>query len=97
MTDNNITSENSLDVHEEHPRDQKVATRSSDPEISRVENIDLEDDDLKKDHMNYDRVDKDTHLVGQQFAWLTTCTYIAIFFVEYPTNRLIHVGWGTGV
>lgn len=31
----------------------------------------------------------DTHLVGQQFAWLTTCIYIAILFVEYPTNWLI--------
>jgi hypothetical protein len=146
MADNKITSESSPDVPEEHPHDQKVATRSSDPEISRVENVDLEDDDLKKDHMNYDRVDKevakyaneiaidispeensrlkrlvdrrvlsimiftyflqaldkgtmsfasimnirqDTHLVGQQFAWLTTCIYIAILFVEYPTNRLI--------
>jgi MFS family permease len=146
MADNKIINESSPDVPEEPPHDQKVATRSSDPEISRVENVDLEDDDLKKDHMDYDRVDKevakyandiaidispeensrlkrlvdrrvlsimiftyflqaldkgtmsfasimnirqDTHLVGQQFAWLTTCIYIAILFVEYPTNRLI--------
>lgn len=34
-------------------------------------------------------IKKDTHLVGQQFAWLTTCIYIAILVVEYPTNRLI--------
>jgi len=31
----------------------------------------------------------DTHLVGQQFSWLTTCIYIAILIVEYPTNWLI--------
>ncbi|KAH6703999.1 major facilitator superfamily domain-containing protein [Leptodontidium sp. MPI-SDFR-AT-0119] len=32
---------------------------------------------------------KDTHLVGQEFSWLTTCIYIAILIVEYPTNWLI--------
>lgn len=32
---------------------------------------------------------KDLHLVGQQFSWLTTCIYIAVLVVEYPTNRLI--------
>lgn len=32
---------------------------------------------------------EDTHLVGQQYAWLTTCLYIAILAWEYPTNRLI--------
>ncbi|TRM68252.1 major facilitator superfamily domain-containing protein [Schizophyllum amplum] len=31
----------------------------------------------------------DTHLVGQQYSWLTTCVYIAILFWEFPTNRLI--------
>ncbi|KAJ3729012.1 major facilitator superfamily domain-containing protein [Lentinula guzmanii] len=35
----------------------------------------------------------DTHLVGQQYAWLTTCVmlqvYIAILIWEFPTNRLI--------
>ncbi|KAH7400361.1 major facilitator superfamily domain-containing protein [Cadophora sp. MPI-SDFR-AT-0126] len=31
----------------------------------------------------------DTHLVKQQFSWLTTCIYIAILIVEYPTNWLI--------
>ncbi|KAJ7699928.1 major facilitator superfamily domain-containing protein [Mycena rosella] len=31
----------------------------------------------------------DTHLVGQQYAWLTTCVYIAILLWEFPTNRLI--------
>ncbi|CAM1501519.1 Fc.00g035030.m01.CDS01 [Cosmosporella sp. VM-42] len=32
---------------------------------------------------------KDTNLVGQQFSWLTTCIYIAILVVEYPTNLII--------
>jgi MFS family permease len=33
---------------------------------------------------------KDLHLEAkQQFSWLTTCIYIAILFVEYPTNWLI--------
>jgi MFS family permease len=34
-------------------------------------------------------VKEDLGLVGQQFSWLTTCIYIAILFVEYPTNYLI--------
>ncbi|KAJ7095236.1 major facilitator superfamily domain-containing protein [Mycena belliarum] len=33
----------------------------------------------------------DTHLVGQQYAWLTTCVYIAILLWEFPTNRQIQV------
>ena len=117
---------------------------NKDPEIAPAQ--EMEDIDMLKDHMNYDRVDKevaryasdvainisseensrlkslvdkrvlaimiftyflqaldkgtmsfasimkirtDTHLVGQQFAWLTTCIYIAVLIVEYPTNRLI--------
>lgn len=32
---------------------------------------------------------KDTHLVGQQYAWLTTCIYITILIVEYPQNWII--------
>ncbi|KAF5370127.1 hypothetical protein D9758_001202 [Tetrapyrgos nigripes] len=32
---------------------------------------------------------EDTHLVGQQYAWLTTCVYIAILVWEFPANRLI--------
>jgi MFS family permease len=32
---------------------------------------------------------KHTGLKGQQFSWLTTCIYIGILFVEYPTNWLI--------
>jgi len=32
---------------------------------------------------------KDAHLVGQQYSWLTTCIYIAVLIVEYPTNWLI--------
>lgn len=31
----------------------------------------------------------DTHLVAQQYSWLTTCIYIAILFVEYPINWII--------
>jgi MFS family permease len=125
MADKKVTSESSPEVHEEPPYGQKVATRSSDPEISRVENVDLEDDDiavdispeensrlkrlvdrrvlsimiftyflqaLDKGTMSFAsimNIRQDTHLVGQQFAWLTTCIYIAILFVEYPTNRLI--------
>lgn len=32
---------------------------------------------------------KDTHLVGQQYAWLTTCVYIAILVWEFPSNLLL--------
>ncbi|KAI0641737.1 MFS general substrate transporter [Trametes meyenii] len=32
---------------------------------------------------------EDTHLVGQQYAWLTTCVYIAILAWEFPANRLL--------
>uniref|UniRef100_A0A0W0FCD6 Major facilitator superfamily (MFS) profile domain-containing protein n=1 Tax=Moniliophthora roreri TaxID=221103 RepID=A0A0W0FCD6_MONRR len=32
---------------------------------------------------------EDTNLHGQQYAWLTTCIYIAILVWEFPTNRLI--------
>ncbi|PGH13550.1 hypothetical protein AJ79_03543 [Helicocarpus griseus UAMH5409] len=32
---------------------------------------------------------KDTGLHGQQFSWLTTCIYIAVLIVEYPTNWII--------
>ncbi|KAF9498540.1 MFS general substrate transporter [Pleurotus eryngii] len=31
----------------------------------------------------------DNHLHGQQYAWLTTCVYIAILMWEFPTNRLL--------
>ncbi|PKY05757.1 MFS general substrate transporter [Aspergillus campestris IBT 28561] len=31
----------------------------------------------------------DTKLVGQQYSWLTTCIYIAVLIVEYPTNWII--------
>ncbi|KIV98729.1 uncharacterized protein PV09_09512 [Verruconis gallopava] len=31
----------------------------------------------------------DLHLHGQQYPWLTTCIYIAVLIVEYPTNYLI--------
>ncbi|KAH8819825.1 MFS transporter [Xylogone sp. PMI_703] len=34
-------------------------------------------------------IQKDAHLVGQQYSWLTTCIYIAILIVEYPTNWII--------
>ncbi|KAF5388085.1 hypothetical protein D9615_000249 [Tricholomella constricta] len=32
---------------------------------------------------------EDTNLKGQEYAWLTTCVYIAILVWEFPTNRLI--------
>ncbi|KAJ7628862.1 MFS general substrate transporter [Roridomyces roridus] len=32
---------------------------------------------------------QDTHLHGQQYAWLTTCVYVAILVWEFPANRLI--------
>lgn len=32
---------------------------------------------------------KDAHLVGQQYSWLTTCIYIAVLIVEYPTNWIL--------
>jgi len=31
----------------------------------------------------------DNNLVGQQYQWLTTCIYIAVLIVEYPTNWII--------
>ncbi|KAH8695513.1 putative 2-ketogluconate transporter [Talaromyces proteolyticus] len=34
-------------------------------------------------------IQTDTHLVGQQYSWLTTCIYIAVLIVEYPTNWII--------
>ncbi|KIM96044.1 hypothetical protein OIDMADRAFT_170696 [Oidiodendron maius Zn] len=34
-------------------------------------------------------IQKDTKLHGQQYSWLTTCIYIAILIVEYPTNWII--------
>jgi len=30
----------------------------------------------------------DTHLVGQQYSWLTTIIYIIILVVEYPENYM---------
>ncbi|CAE6341464.1 unnamed protein product [Rhizoctonia solani] len=36
-------------------------------------------------------IQQDTHLVGQQYSWLTTCLYIAILVWEFPTNRLLQV------
>ncbi|BCS19943.1 uncharacterized protein APUU_20375A [Aspergillus puulaauensis] len=32
---------------------------------------------------------EDNNLVEQQFSWLTTCIYIAVLVVEYPTNLII--------
>lgn len=34
-------------------------------------------------------IQTDLGLVRQQFSWLTTCIYIAVLAVEYPTNFLI--------
>ncbi|QRV84106.1 major facilitator superfamily transporter [Ceratobasidium sp. AG-Ba] len=36
-------------------------------------------------------IQQDTHLVGQQYSWLTTCLYIAILVWEFPTNRLLQM------
>ncbi|KAL9619260.1 MAG: hypothetical protein Q9160_006112 [Pyrenula sp. 1 TL-2023] len=115
-------------------------------DISKIERTVSDGSELHKDHMNYERVDKelakyassarieideatsqrlrrlidrrvlsimiityflqaldkgtlsftsimnlpqDTHLVGQQYSWLTTCIYIAVLIVEYPTNWII--------
>lgn len=35
------------------------------------------------------KLPQDLHLKGQQYSWLTTCIYIAVLIVEYPTNYLI--------
>jgi MFS family permease len=132
----------SPEIHFGHGDEKK---KNIDPEIAPAEHFE-NDDDLKKDYMDYDRVDKevakyasdvaidispeesirlrklvdkrvlfimiftyflqaldkgtlsfssimgirtDLHLHGQQFSWLTTCIYIAILVVEYPTNWLI--------
>lgn len=32
---------------------------------------------------------EDAGLVGQQYSWLTTCTYLAVLFWEWPTNWII--------
>lgn len=32
---------------------------------------------------------EDAHLKGQEYAWLTTCVYIAVLVWEFPSNRLI--------
>lgn len=31
----------------------------------------------------------DTNLQGPEYSWLTTCIYIAILIVEYPTNWIL--------
>ncbi|GAB1196565.1 major facilitator superfamily domain-containing protein [Aspergillus pseudonomiae] len=32
---------------------------------------------------------EDNNLHGQQYSWLTTCIYIAVLIVEYPTNWIL--------
>ncbi|KAF8534644.1 major facilitator superfamily domain-containing protein [Trichophaea hybrida] len=32
---------------------------------------------------------EDAHLVAQDYSWLTTCIYLAVLTVEYPTNWII--------
>lgn len=34
-------------------------------------------------------IQEDAHLVGQQYSWLTTCTYLAVLCWEFPTNYII--------
>ncbi|KAF2756576.1 MFS transporter [Pseudovirgaria hyperparasitica] len=141
-----------------------VASEDDKQDIDMVERVMSGDTDLQKDHVNYNRIDKelakytdataiaispeenmrlkkmvdrrvlpvmvftyflqaldkgtlsfasimgiqtDANLHGQQYPWLTTCIYIAILFVEYPTNRIIQhvpiakylgfniIAWGT--
>lgn len=52
-------------------------------------------------------IQEDTNLHGQQYSWLTTCTYLAVLVWEYPTNWIVQrvpigkylafniVAWGT--
>lgn len=52
-------------------------------------------------------IQEDTNLHGQQYSWLTTCTYLAMLVWEYPTNWIVQrvpiakylafniVAWGT--
>lgn len=52
-------------------------------------------------------IQEDTNLHGQQYSWLTTCTYLAILVWEYPTNWIVQrvpigkylafniIAWGT--
>lgn len=121
--------------------------KNVDLEIAPAVHAENDDDDLKKDHMDYNRVDKEvakyasdvaidisaednarlkrridkrvlsimvfTYFLqaldkgtlsftsimglrtdlnleeGQKFSWLTTCIYLAVLVVEYPTNLLI--------
>ena len=50
---------NSISGPEAYQGDRKTArAKTSDPEIAPAQHIEI-DDDLKKDHMNYDRVDKE--------------------------------------
>ena len=125
---------------------EKLDKAADGEEIAQVERTASTASDLKKDHMDYERVDKElakyassarikvdeatsrrlrrmidrrvlaimiatyflqaldkgtlsftsimglpkqTHLHGQQYSWLTTCIYIAVLIVEYPTNWII--------
>ncbi|KAJ5689861.1 hypothetical protein N7462_004253 [Penicillium macrosclerotiorum] len=34
-------------------------------------------------------IEEDTHLVGQQYSWLTTILYMVILLVEFPENYII--------
>ncbi|KAF2834745.1 MFS transporter [Patellaria atrata CBS 101060] len=124
------------------------STTKNDHDVGLIERIMSADETLQKDHMNYDRVDKElakyaqataieispeenkrlkrmidkrilpvliftyflqaldkgtmsfASIMGirqdldlldkQRYAWLTTCIYIAVLIVEYPTNWIIH-------
>ncbi|KAJ5833945.1 hypothetical protein N7474_002256 [Penicillium riverlandense] len=34
-------------------------------------------------------IEQDANLKGQEYSWLTTCIYLAVLVVEYPTNWII--------
>jgi len=34
-------------------------------------------------------INKDAHLVGQDYSWLGTILYMGVLFGEYPTNLLL--------
>ncbi|KAJ5241793.1 uncharacterized protein N7469_000120 [Penicillium citrinum] len=130
-------------------RDTKDVQDAKDKDISHVERVlsPTEYDDLKKEHMDFSRVDKEIQMYagrgqveideatnarlkkmidrrvlvimictyflqaldkgtmsfasimgikqdagledGQKYSWLTTCIYIAVLIVEYPTNWII--------
>ncbi|KAJ5469259.1 hypothetical protein N7539_008877 [Penicillium diatomitis] len=144
MADDKHHPETGIQSETAHPSVEMGTKKDND--ISHMERVMSPDDDLKKDHMDKSRVDKevqmystsrvvvseedskrlkklidrrilvimiltyflqaldkgtmsfasimgiktDAHLEdGQKYSWLTTCIYIAVLVVEYPTNWII--------